>query len=558
MLRSLSGLKPVRLGPLGYVKPELLAGGAAALVLVIVVAAIGVLHALGSSAPTATLVAGNLKAVKLEEPITIKFNRPVDLSKTKVSVSPALKIQTARDGKQRLIVMPFANWAPKQGYTVRLSDVPDAKHQTVLRGFEGSFTTQPLVGVLGFTVDGQPANGTYTSNTSPLITARFVSPMKIATVQILYNGAALPTSSVAWDSTQSTASITLPKRLVPYNKATLQVPKTGVDKKGNPMTDAAQLTLSPLGLEPSNGNGIGPGFKTKAPIMVVVENAPGSLPSHGLQNADMVFEYLSEYGITRMTAVFFNTVSPELRSVRSCRMINAYLDFAFTGYHLCSGASDGTYLWLMGNHKPAPVAPGAINDVDRHGYFFRCGGDAPHNLCVTAGSATPIRKNWPLSGQTYLVDPNHPDSGLGTPAGPPSVPQHCVSYKYEGGSGTYIRYDHGAPYYDAGTGRALRVKNVVVMHVNERFAGWVEDENGGAGSIWYEMIGSGPVSIFSDGKLIQGTWHMGDNIPGISKNWYWENHQAPYFTDQSGNLIELNSGLTWIHVVGNQGLNGGC
>jgi DUF3048 family protein/Big-like domain-containing protein len=556
LLRSLSGLKPVRLGPLGPVRPEYLAGGAAALIVVIVAATIGVLHVVGGSAPSAKIVAGNLQAVKLEEPITVKFSRPVDLSRAKATVTPSVKVTTTRHGAQQLIVAPFANWAPKQTYTLRLSDIPDASHSTVLKGYHASFTTQPLVGVLGFTVDGQPANGTVTSNTSPLITARFVAPMKVATVQFLLNNQALPASTIAWDTNQRVASITLPSRLIPYHQAVLQVPKSGSDKQGNPMTDAAQLTFSPMGLEPSNGNGIGAGFKTIAPIMIVVENAPGSLPSHGLQHADMVFEYLSEYGITRMTAVFFNQVSPELRSVRSCRMINAYLDFALTGYHLCSGASDGTYLWLMGNHH-TPVAPGAINDVDRHGYFFRCGTDAPHNLCVTAQSVLPIRRNWPLTGQTYLVDPAHPDNGLGAPAGAPSVGQHCVSYRYDGGSQTYLRFDHGSAYIDAQTGQQLHVKNVVLMTVGEHYGGWVEDENGGAGSVWYEMIGTGPAQIYSDGKLINATWHMGDNL-NIAGNNYWQNNQAPYFTDSDGHLVELNSGLTWIHVIGNRGLNAGC
>ena len=93
-----------------------------------------------------------------------------------------------------------------------------------------------------------------------------------------------------------------------------------------------------------------PRTKYLPPIQVVVENSGPARPQSGLQQADMVFEYLSEYGITRMTALFFKNVSPLLRSVRSCRMINGYLDFAFDGFHLCSGVSAGTYSWLMGKH----------------------------------------------------------------------------------------------------------------------------------------------------------------------------------------------------------------
>jgi hypothetical protein len=76
--------------------------------------------------------------------------------------------------------------------------------------------------------------------------------------------------------------------------------------------------------------------------------------------------------------------------------------------------------------------------------------------------------------------------------------------------------------------------------------GWIEDENGGAGSVWYDMTGAGQAEIFSDGKLVNGTWHMGPQ--GAN---YWDLNQPMWFTDEKGNVIELNTGLTWIHVVGN-------
>jgi hypothetical protein len=61
------------------------------------------------------------------------------------------------------------------------------------------------------------------------------------------------------------------------------------------------------------------------------------------------------------------------------------------------------------------------------------------------------------------------------------------------------------------------------------------------------MLGSGPAEVWSDGKLVHATWHMGSGGP----QWYFENHQPVWFTDEQGKVMELNSGLTWIHVVGN-------
>ena len=134
----------------------------------------------------------------------------------------------------------------------------------------------------------------------------------------------------------------------------------------------------------------------------------------------------------------------------------------------------------------------------------------------------------------------------GTPADPPQVPLHGVAYAYDGGSGQYLRYDHGTPFVDQDTGQQLHVKNVVLLHVPFHDAGWVEDENGGAHSVWYEMTGSGPAEVFSDGQVVWATWHMGS-----AGQPYFDNRTPVWFTDQWGQVLRLNTGLTWIHVLGN-------
>jgi hypothetical protein len=94
----------------------------------------------------------------------------------------------------------------------------------------------------------------------------------------------------------------------------------------------------------------------------------------------------------------------------------------------------------------------------------------------------------------------------------------------------------------------LQVKNVVLIHVPFRMMGYVEDESGGgAHSVWYYMLGTGTAEIYSDGKLIHAFWHMGKSV---NQRWS-DNNQPVYFTDAQGNFIELNTGLTWIHVLGN-------
>ncbi|HEX6350164.1 MAG TPA: DUF3048 C-terminal domain-containing protein, partial [Candidatus Dormibacteraeota bacterium] len=147
----------------------------------------------------------------------------------------------------------------------------------------------------------------------------------------------------------------------------------------------------------------------------------------------------------------------------------------------------------------------------------------------------------------YQVDPTHQDIDMGQPAGAIDVPLMSVHWDYDGNSKQYLRSDHGTPFIDDQYHAPVHAKNVVILHVGFHDAGWVEDDNGGAHSVWYDMLGSGPADLDSNGKLVHATWHMGQGGP----QWFYENHQPVWFTDEQGKVIELNSGLTWLHVVGN-------
>jgi hypothetical protein len=208
---------------------------------------------------------------------------------------------------------------------------------------------------------------------------------------------------------------------------------------------------------------------------------------------------------------------------------------------MCSGVSHGTddYYKIARAKDPRSVHF-TINDRDLGGHFFRVGFQfAPHNLFTDASRALRLRAEDHLPAPTfYTIDPPHADNGLGDAAPAPTVPLHFVSYAYNAAGKVYLRYDHGRPFIDAGTRGQLQVKNVILMHVDYHIMNYTEDESGGAKSVFYNMYGSGPADIYSDGLVIHATWHMDQSHP-------------VYFTDPLGNFIQLNTGLTWIHVLGN-------
>ena len=316
-------------------------------------------------------------------------------------------------------------------------------------------------------------------------------------------------------------------------------------KDNDPLTDNLAATVTAQAVEPSNTtSNIPAGYQTLPPFMIVIENSGPARPQVGIQDADMVYEYISEYSISRMTAIYWGKPPGLIGPVRSCRMINPYIGYAFGGETMCSGASVGTLHYMF--YDPYFV-PGTINDFDQGNHFFRVDfKGAPHNLYTNGDRAMALRDSWKLPNPPYRVDPTHPDIDRGQPADAPSVPMMGVNWAYDGNSGQYLRFDHGTPFTDDQYHAQLHAKNVVLLHVGFHDAGWVEDENGGAHSVWYDVLGSGPAEIWSDGKVVHATWHMGD-----ASQQFYENHQPVWFTDEQGKVIELNSGLTWVEVEGN-------
>lgn len=532
-----------RLGGFSRNQLTALAGALVATIGVVAVAA----YLLNSPATGlhASLDVSNPDHVRILDPITVRFDHAVDLSQAQVEVTPSTRF-TLADAQKALTLRPADRWQPGKKYTLHLAGIRSKDGKLSILSWSHDFITQPVVSVAGYQVNGQAVSGTAPIPLRSQISVAFTVPMKTDTVTLTNGGQPIPATQLSWAAGGTSVTLANPV-LTPYSPITLSVARGALSARKDPLSDPGSVTLVPQALEPSNaGSGVTPGFKTVPPLEVVIENSGAARPQAGLQEADMVFEYISEYNIPRVTALYFNQPPALMGPVRSCRMVNPYLNFAFTGLTMCSGASVGTLHYMFGDSNGIPLVPGTINDFDRGNHFFRGPGAAPHNLWTDHDRATRLRSEWPLApGPSYQIDPPHPDNGLGTPFDAPAVGLHHVNYAYDPASQQYLRWQDGAPFTDRATGAQLRVKNVVLMNVGFRDAGWIEDDNGGAHSVWYLMNGTGTAQIWSDGKLVNATWHLGGQSPN-----YWENRQPIWFTDESGKPIELNTGLTWIHVLG--------
>src|SRR5690606_28175747 len=79
-----------------------------------------------------------------------------------------------------------------------------------------------------------------------------------------------------------------------------------------PAEDPPALTTSPY-----SGEAGGP-FDQRT-VMAVVNNHPDARPQTGLADADMVFEFIAEYNITRFLALYQSEYPEEVGPIRSAR-----------------------------------------------------------------------------------------------------------------------------------------------------------------------------------------------------------------------------------------------
>ena len=304
---------------------------------------------------------------------------------------------------------------------------------------------------------------------------------------------------------------------------------TGLAACGNTSPPAQHGTAASASPTPTPGR--------PAPAVVQVENDPTARPHSGLQHADMVFEYLTEGGITRFSAVYLQPSGGQhIEPVRSARLIALRLVRSYGAVLFYSGASDHV-LGMIWDQK----VPNYDDRSDGGKYFARDSSrQAPHNL-----STTPDQLSQAVAKSGKHVTYQLP--ARGEPAGPGDAAvtklsfqqtfAHPVSYSYDAGSKTYQYSTDTGPMIDAAEGgKPLQIASVVLLRVAHHGAGYTEDVRGEEG-IDFDLQGQGKADIYTRGQHFAGTWDLSNP------------DQPLRLLGPDGKDFTFPQGLTWINVV---------
>lgn len=288
---------------------------------------------------------------------------------------------------------------------------------------------------------------------------------------------------------------------------------------------------------PLTGLAVEPQVFSRQPMHVRVGNDSAARPQIGLLQADVVYEELVEWYVTRFTAVFYGNAPEMVAPIRSARLINTQLTQQYDAALVNSGGSDPVR-WQL---SQLPI----IN-LDEYfvpkPYFYRDGETAwQRRLAVNLVEAYdylekedllhPVK----LRGFAFADEPPENAEPAETIFIDYPAQANKVLWQFNAETGLYERYNDGELQIDGATDEPIAAPNVIVYFAEHYETDIVEDSTG-ATSVGINVNGEGDAWVFRDGVMLKGRWQT-------------DGTQTPQFSTADGTLIPLKRGQTWIEVV---------
>lgn len=277
------------------------------------------------------------------------------------------------------------------------------------------------------------------------------------------------------------------------------------------------------------------------PLAVVIENHFEARPQTGLADANLVYEFLTEGGITRFLTFYDASGAIEkIGPVRSCRpyFLNVAEEFQALFTHV--GGSPAC-LDLLASRSFDVYN---LDEYAKTNYFWRDKlRQPPHNVYISIKSMSQYLADKEIDSQFEFelwefkdeVQSNDLDdsSSLASTAKiirvDFGVSTYNIEWHYNKKANNYKRYVMGEPHQDL-SGQIVKAKNIIVQSVKAR----VLDS---LGRLSFQMEGRGDSLIFQDGLVLEGYWKKPDR------------RARTRFYSSAGEEIRFNRGTTWIEVL---------
>lgn len=288
-------------------------------------------------------------------------------------------------------------------------------------------------------------------------------------------------------------------------------------------------------------------------MAVMIPNNKPAMPQYGISKASVIYEAPVEGRMTRLMAFFedyddLDHVGP-VRSSRDYYVYEAMgldaiycnwgLAVPFVEELLASDLVDNISQAVTGIHNPSAEA---FERIERPGYKYEYTGYMFIDGYNKAVERQGYDKNYDtgFSGAFLFANDGHraeyadkPDATKVYPGGSNSNSSGYGNaqpvFEYNAEDGLYYRYQYSGAHIDEMNNEQLTVSNVVFKICDGLVREPVANDY-----MYFETNGSNEAYVFTNGKVIKGTWKRSNSS------------EPTRFYDESGNEIVFNQGKTWI------------
>ncbi len=369
-----------------------------------------------------------------------------------------------------------------------------------------------------------------------LVSCTSVTPTPI---EVLSTSTPIPPSPTALLPSTSTPTQTATSTpLPPTSTPTPSYPLEGYGPSNYPGN------INPLtGLEVED-----PTILNRRPVIVKVQNLPRSdRPHWGLSSADIVYEYYTELGTTRFSAIYFGDDSKQVGPIRSARLFDINLIRGYGAMFIFGSAYEGTYNRLVSSEFyqrlmiESSNTVGVISRIEPNSRNYEIADTSQVNAYTQRMVIDNTRPN--LDGMFFqLQAPSGGKESLSTYVRFSSAIYN--RWDYDADSQKYARFSDADNAYgpdqetylqlvDRVNDQPIEVDNVAMIYVRHTDI----DTRPSVEVLDVSLLGTGKAFVLRDGKLYEVTWSRPTESSVLT------------FLNADGTPFALKPGKTWVEVM---------
>lgn len=311
--------------------------------------------------------------------------------------------------------------------------------------------------------------------------------------------------------------------------------------------------------------------KNRRNVIVKVSNYTWIVrPQSGLSEADLVYEYEVEGGVTRFAAIYRSHGSDHVGSVRSARLPDLELVPMYQGILAYSGSNDNIKDMILHGSCIAPdtgsrypcgqdkdnkmihdtawryqaFTPQFGDNCPPFCRFPRPGLPTEHTLFLNTfqlwdlATSRNVNNGIPARGFAFADDPD-PGGKTAQDIAITWYKDQDARWQYNPKDHKYYRWNTGLPHMDANTNTQLNVDNVIIIQANHKNRPDIYESETQSPTLEIQLWGQEKAWVFRDGHWYEGTW--------IRRN---RDRGALTLMQADGKTpMHLKPGNSWVEVV---------